>query len=276
MLFFHVCGTRSICCLNTWNASPHACLCSTLSISCLLLCCCVPWLWHLVHVLPYVLTGSRMKHPENIAKIPKFDRILFVFKECVWRHTERLHAIFCLTNCSIVFQVELDWFTSTLQLKVPICRGLSGDVVLWYPQKRHVDLGDIWIASLWARCYCGATPWRLSAKWTTVWRCPRWPTCAKLRRLFKWSPLQFNVNRNKLPGDSLKSNCSGKIVTQVTSATDRELFPDSCWMTKEPGNDVPRDIIRTRGVIELLLYELKIKIPAIYSRLFLLCFLSDI
>ena len=30
--------------------------------------------------------------------------------------------------------------------------------------------------------------------------------CKAQTHLFKWSPLQCNVNRNKLPGDSLKSN----------------------------------------------------------------------
>ena len=45
--------------------------------------------------------------------------------------------------------------------------------------------------------------------------------------MFEWSPLQCDVNRNNLPGDSLKSNCSGKMVKQVASATDVEPFPDS-------------------------------------------------
>ena len=86
--------------------------------------------------------------------------------------------------------------------------------------------------------------------------------CKPQTYLFKWSPLQFNINRNKLPGDSLKSNCSGKVVTQVASATDREPFPDSCWVMKEPGNDVPRGRIRTRGVIELLFVRTENKDPS--------------
>ena len=53
--------------------------------------------------------------------------------------------------------------------------------------------------------------------------------CAKLAQtcLFKWSPLQCDINRNKLPGDSLKSNSSGKLAKQVASATDVEPFPGS-------------------------------------------------
>ena len=73
--------------------------------------------------------------------------------------------------------------------------------------------------------------------------------------------VECDVYKNKLPGDSLKSNCSGILAKQVASVT----FPDSCRNMEEPGNEVPREK-GTREVIELWLYKLEIKIPAIYSR----------
>ena len=67
-------------------------------------------------------------------------------------------------------------------------------------------------------------------KWTIVWCCRCWSTCTKLRRsLFKWSPPQCDVNGNKLSGDSLKSNWSGKTTKQVASATNADRsnrFPE--------------------------------------------------
>ena len=51
--------------------------------------------------------------------------------------------------------------------------------------------------------------------------------CKAQTYVFEWSPLQCDVNRNNLPGGSLKSNCSSKVVKQVASATDVEPFADS-------------------------------------------------
>ena len=74
-------------------------------------------------------------------------------------------------------------------------------------------------------------------KWTMADVCKA-QTC-----LFKWSPLQCDVNRNKLPGDSLKSNCSGKTTKQVASATDVEPFPDSGFPEDESVLEgIPREL----------------------------------
>ena len=56
--------------------------------------------------------------------------------------------------------------------------------------------------------------------------------CKAQTCLFKWTPLQCDVNRNKLPGDSLQSNCSCELAKQVASAADVEPFP-ACLKMKE-------------------------------------------
>ena len=61
--------------------------------------------------------------------------------------------------------------------------------------------------------------------------------------LFNWSSLQCDVNRSKLPGDSLKSNCSGKMTKEVASATDVDPFPYSSFPEHETWNEVLRDRI---------------------------------
>ena len=44
--------------------------------------------------------------------------------------------------------------------------------------------------------------------------------CKAQTYLFRWTPLQCDVNRNKLPGNSLESNCSGKLAKQAASASE--------------------------------------------------------
>ena len=88
--------------------------------------------------------------------------------------------------------------------------------------------------------------------------------CKVQTYLFKWTPPHWDVNRDELPGDSLKSNCSAKPAKQVASATDMEQFPDPCQKMKGPGNRGPRHGIEQVSLSWL--YELKIKIPAFYLR----------
>ena len=114
---------------------------------------------------------------------------------------------------------------STLPLKMAICRGLPGVVVLCYPQKLHVhflNLGDI-------RMAC----WRISGRAVTSEQRSRgshseWLPCgaAVTGRCVQTSDKFIQVEsstvrmyRNTLPGDFLKSNC---------------MFPDSCLEMKEP------------------------------------------
>ena len=81
----------------------------------------------------------------------------------------------------------------------------------------------------------------------------------------KWRPLQWDVCRNKLPDESLKSNCNGKLAKKIASATNMRPFSDASLPENERALE--------RGS-QLWLYELKIKITAIYlRRLFVLYFL---
>ena len=77
-------------------------------------------------------------------------------------------------------------------------------------------------------------------------------------------------------GDSLKSNCSGKRAKQVAPSMDMKLFT---WLLPEDGPawepEVPCDRNEPGDLFMMLwLYEMKIKIRAIYSRLFFLSYFN--
>ena len=137
---------------------------------------------------------------------------------------------------------------STLRLKILL-------LLLLHLQKRHVhfpNLGDVRMANHWAPCHYGKRHWH-SLSLDDV--------CKAQTYLFRWCPLQCDVNRNKLPGGSLKSNCGCELTWPSKSHLLRT------WGRSQTFAEVSRDRIK-QGVIELCLYKLKIKIPAIYTRFY--------
>ena len=94
--------------------------------------------------------------------------------------------------------------------------------------------------------------------------------CKAQTYLFTWNPLQCDVNRNKLPRDSeielqWQSGQESRICYGHGAVPRLSPEDERAW---ERGSQI---LNKER---ELWLCKLKIKIPAIYSRLFILYFLS--
>ena len=135
----------------------------------------------------------------------------------------------------LCFQVELDWAgccSSTLPLKMAICRAISSYCTLCtLPEPRRHS--NVVLKNIWARCHCDAA---VAGR------------CVQSSDLFVQvdSPT-VRRNRNKLPGDSLQSTCSGKLAEQVASATDVEPFL-ACLKMKESWKG-SRDRIERRELL---------------------------
>ena len=158
MLLSHAGGTQSICCL-TCNATPHVCF--TLSISCLLLCCCsmsvvlgpfaallvmprpmfaslcpsavycyvaVPCMWQLIHLLYYLQCHTPCP----------FHSVQQRYTVMLQRHTERplCNPLFCYLFYFVSRSSLTDYLASccSLPLTMGMCRGLLCDSALLCPQ----------------------------------------------------------------------------------------------------------------------------------------------
>ena len=111
-------------------------------------------------------------------------------------------------------------------------------------------------------------------KWTTVWCCPRWPTCAKLRHICSSGTLYSAT----LTGTSSLVTLSNRIAMANWSSKSHLL---RAWRSSQTlagwwktlGTTFPENI-RTRGVIELSLYILKINPSNLFTAFIPFIFLS--
>ena len=162
------------------------------------------------------------------------------------------YAIYCFANCLLCFQVELDWFTAraaAVQFRrsiwpcVEIFRAISSSCSrksVTYTSRTLDTFGLCAKESLGADLRNSAIDSHFQVDCRVV--LPSLADVCKAQTYsFKWSPLKCDANTSKIPGDSLKLNCSGKLAKQVVSATDIESSPGSYRKMKEPGNEVPRD-----------------------------------
>ena len=132
----------------------------------------------------------------------------------------------------LCFQVELDWFTEPAAVLrfcrskwpyVEVCRAISSystrKSAIYIPRtletfggRAEEPLGTLSLRNNTIEARSQVDCRVMLPSLANV--------CKTQSYLFKWGPLQCDVNRRKLPGDFLKSNCSGKLAKQVVSATD--------------------------------------------------------
>ena len=139
--------------------------------------------------------------------------------------------MYCFANSSIVFSGSA-WLIyragccrSTLSLKMAICRGLWGDFVTSYPQTRLVHFpitGEVRMGC----CHCEqrhrcSVSRRLPCGAAVAGRCVQ-----NSDVFVQVESLQCGVNRNQLPGDSLKLNCSGKLAKRAVINRTRVISCD--------------------------------------------------